>query len=154
MDKKTFLTVEVPKLLAQLKADSPANFGLMTAQHMVEHLTYSAKSTNKRYGEPEGEPTERQLGFKRFIDNGAVFKHRPSDKTAADLPDYKYGSLEEALEHIPEAINRFYNHFEANPGFKAFSPFMGELNFEELEQFHYSHFRYHLWQFGLLESYP
>ena len=152
--KKTFLTSEVMDLLNQLKSDTQPNFGLMTAQHMVEHISYLPKTSVKRYGEPEGEPTKRQLGFKKFIANGAVFQHRPSDKTKADLSALKYGSLEEAIEQVAIGIKRFYDHFEANPDFKAYSPFMGELGFEELETFHYSHFRYHCWQFGLIESYP
>ncbi|MEO1257416.1 MAG: hypothetical protein AAFZ15_01420 [Bacteroidota bacterium] len=153
-NKKEFLTQKVPELLKQLKPDTEPAFGLMTPQHMVEHLTWVAKSSVKRYGEPTGEPTRGQLGFKRFIEKGAVLKHKPSDKTKADLPALKYGSLEEAISHIPEAVGRFYNHFENNPGYKAFSPMMGELSFAELELFHYMHYRFHLWQFGLLEEYP
>ena len=152
--KKEFLTQQVPELLNKLKPDTEPAFGLMTPQHMVEHLTLIVKTSVKRYGEPEAEPTKRQLGFRRFIENGAIFQHRLSDKTRADLPALKYGSLEEAASHISEALHRFYDHFEANPGFKAYSPFMGEMSFEELELFHYQHYRYHLWQFGLLEKYP
>ena len=148
------MTREVPKLMAQLKPDTEPRFGLMTPQHMVEHLTLGVKTSVKRYGEPEGTPTDRQLGFKRFIEKGAIFEHRPNNKTKADLPELKYKSLEEALQQIPVAVERFYNHFEANQDFKAYSAFMGELGFEELELFHYMHFRYHLWQFGLLEKYP
>jgi oxepin-CoA hydrolase/3-oxo-5,6-dehydrosuberyl-CoA semialdehyde dehydrogenase len=153
-NKKDFLQNDVPQLLSMLNSDREPNFGLMTPQHMVEHLTWVIKSSVKRYGEPEESPTDRQLGFKKFIENGAVFQHRPSKKTKADLPELKFGSMDEALEKIPEAISRFYNHFEANPGAKSYSPIMGELSFDELELFHYMHIRFHLWQFGLLESYP
>ena len=153
-NKKDFLTKKVPELLKQLKPDTEPAFGLMTPQHMVEHLTWAAKSSVKRYGEPTSEPTKGQLGFKRFIEKGAIFQHRPSDRTKADLPALRYASLEEAVSHIPEAVDRFYRHFESNPGYKAFSPMMGELSFEELELFHYQHYRFHLWQFGLLEEYP
>ncbi|MEM9720176.1 MAG: hypothetical protein AAGA10_13040 [Bacteroidota bacterium] len=152
--KKSFLTEEVLPLLNTLKADTQPAFGLMTAQHMVEHLTWVTKSSSKRNGEPAGEPTQRQLGFKRFIEKGAIFEHRPSDKTKADLPPLKYGSLTEALEQIPVAIERFYSLFENNPGFKSYTSFTGELSFEELELMHYQHFRYHMWQFGLVEQYP
>ena len=154
MSKKTFFKEEFPALLDQVKQGSEANFGLMTAQHMVEHLTYVMKSSIKRYGEPPAEPVERHQKFKQFIANGAVLKHRPSDKTKDDLPELKYESIEEAKPHVAEAIDRFYNFFEANPEFKPYSPFMGELSFDEIEHFHYMHFRYHLWQFGVLESYP
>ena len=151
--KKAFLTETVPNLLPGLKPDTAPQFGLMTPQHMIEHLTSIIKSTVKRYGEPDPALADRQAGFKRFIHKGAVFKYRPSDKTKADLPTLKYDTLEEAVAQILVAIERFYNHYEQNPGFQAYHAFMGELNFEELELFHYQHVRYHFWQFGLIPEY-
>lgn len=151
--KKEFLTQELPKLLKNLEADTEANFGLMTPQHMVEHLTSTTKYSIKVVGEAENPPTKGQLGFQKFIANGAVLTHRPSDKTKADLPELKYASLEEAVAQVYVAVERFYNHFEANPDFRPYNPFFGELDFERLELFHYQHFRYHCWQFGLIEDY-
>ena len=151
--KKQFMTEQVMELLKNLKPDTEPRFGLMTPQHMIEHLTWTLKSASKRKGEPPAEPTKSQLGFQRFIDKGAVFEHRPKGKTKADLPPLKYSSLEEAVGQIPIAINRFYNHFEANPEFKCYNDFFGELNFEQLELFHSQHYKYHFWQFGLLEEY-
>ncbi len=84
--KQQFLQTELKSLLQNLKPDTSPNFGLMTSQHMVEHLSQVIKSSVKRHEEPEGPPTDRQLGFKRFIVKGAVLTHRPSTKTAADLP--------------------------------------------------------------------
>ena len=154
ISKKAFLTEEVLPLIKQIKTDTIAQFGLMTPQHMVEHLSYVTKWSVKNNGKPEGEPTKGQLGFKKFINNGAVMQHRPSDKTKEDLLDLKYGSLEEAIAQIPVAVERFYNHFKDDASLICYNPIMGELNFEELEIFHYQHYRYHLWQFGLLEQYP
>lgn len=146
------MTTEVMDILKGLKADTPAKFGLMTAQHMVEHLCFVTKVSVKRIGEAPAEPTEGQKKFKHFISRGARFKHFPNNKTAADLPKFKYSSLEEAIENLPEAVNRFYNHYEANPDFKCYNGFQGELNFQELEVLHYMHFRYHLDQFSLIDK--
>ncbi len=152
--KKEFLSQEVPTLLASLSADQVPAFGLMTPQHMIEHLTSSIKASVKRYGDPDPALAEKQAGFKRFIEKGAILQHRPSNKTAADLPAYKYETLAEAITQIPVAVDRFYTHFEAQPDFISYNMFMGELNFEDLELFNYQHVRYHLWQFGLLPAYP
>ncbi|MBX2877397.1 MAG: DUF1569 domain-containing protein [Saprospiraceae bacterium] len=152
--KKEFLTEIVPTLLQKLKVDQDPQFGLMTPQHMIEHLTSIIKSSVKRYGEPDPALAERQAGFKRFIHKGAVFKHRNSDKTKADLPKLKYEAFEEAVPQLVVAIERFYNHYEQNPDFKAYHNFMGELDYGELETFHHSHVCYHFWQFGLLPEYP
>lgn len=150
MTHKEFLTDEAPKILKNLKAETEPSFGLMTAQHMVEHLIFVTKTSIKRYGEPSDSPSKSELGFKRFIENGARFEHRPSNKTKVDLPSLKYDTLEEAIEELPNAVARFYNHFESNPGFKSYNKIQGELSFEELELVHANHYRYHFKQFGLV----
>ena len=155
-NQREFLVTQVPELLKKLRSDTEPNFGLMTAQHMVEHLIDIADNSTKRHGEPEGEPTETHLWFKDFIANGAVpIQHRPEEnKTRADLPPLRYPSMEAAMEEVPRAIQRFYDFYQKHPGFISYSPIFGELSFEEMEVFHLSHYRYHLWQFGLIEVYP
>jgi oxepin-CoA hydrolase/3-oxo-5,6-dehydrosuberyl-CoA semialdehyde dehydrogenase len=141
-------------LLQDLNSEQAPNFGLMTPQHMLEHLTWIIKSSAKQHENPGNEPSRSQLGFQKFIQKGAIFQHRPSDKTKEDLPPLKYASYDEALAQIPIAINRFYDHYEAMEIPKGYHPMMGELTFEQIELFHFMHCRYHLWQFGLLEQYP
>lgn len=152
--KKDFMMNDVMELLKKLDSKAEPAFGLMTPQHMVEHLVWTLKSCVKRTGVPENPTTEKQLKFQKFITKGAVFKHFPNQKTKADLPPLKYKNLEEAIQQIEVAIHRFYNHFDAHPDFKCYNPFMGELGFEALEQFNYMHYRYHFYQFGLIENYP
>ncbi len=144
-----FLTTELPQRLTHLKSDAAAKFGLMTPQHMVEHLILMTKISVKRYADCPDTPTEGQLKFKKFLENGAKFEYRPSKKTKADLPKLKYGSLQEAVENYPIGIKRFYDHYDANPDFISFNAFQGELGFEDLEFIHSQHFEYHLGQFGL-----
>ena len=99
-------------------------------------------------------PNKRQLGFQKFIQKGAPIEHRPSDKTAADLPPLKYNSLEEAIPHLSNGVQRFYDYWDANQDHTPYVSFIGEISFEGLELFHFMHFRFHLWQFGLIEQYP
>lgn len=154
-NRKTFLINEVPKILKNLRADTKGNFGLMTPQHMVEHLIWTIKSTAKKYeGEREAEATKGQLGFQKFVKSGCVMQHRPSDKTIADLPALKYNSLEEAIANIPAAVQRYYDFWNDNQDYIPYGSFMGEMSFEDFELFHFMHFRFHLWQFGLIEQYP
>ena len=153
-DQKRYLMEEVAPLLQQLDPSTKPAFGLMTAQHMVEHISGSLGFASKRSGEPENPPTENQLKFQAYLATGPVIKHRPSDKTSADLPPLKMDSMEAAVALFQPAIDAFYAHYEAHPDFKPYAPFMGELDFETIQNFIYEHTRYHLWQFGLLESYP
>lgn len=149
---KDFLVNKVPELLKNLKEDTTPAFGIMTPQHMVEHLTWITKVTCARKGVPEEGPLENKM--QKFFDNGCIFKHMPKDGvTVDDLPALKYGSLAEAIEQVPIAIKRFYDHYEADPDFLCYNPFMGELGFSDLHKFHFQHYSYHFWQFGLLPSY-
>ncbi len=153
-NKRAFLTQGMFESFEQLSADQEPSFGIMSAQHMVEHLSRLIKSTSKNHGEPPAEPTKGQIGFRKFIDGGTVFRHFPKDKTKADLDPVKYGSLEEAIEQLSEATRRFYHFFDNREETSIFHPFMGTIQFEELENLHYQHCRYHLWQFEQIEQYP
>lgn len=155
INKKEFLLKELHGILENLDSEKEANFGLMTPQHMVEHLTWTIKATAKKHeGDRENPPNKKQLGFQKFIEKGAVLKHYPSDKTKADLPPLKYDSLKEAISKLPEAVQRFYDFWDSNKEHVPYASFMGEMSFENLELFHFMHFRFHLWQFGLIQEYP
>lgn len=149
---KNFLTESVPALLTKLNADTKPSFGLMTAQHMVEHLVWITKVTTARKGEPEEGAPENKM--QKFFDANCIFKHRPKDGvTKDDLPALKYESVERAIEEVPVALKRFFDHYEANPDFKCYNPFMGEVGYSDLLKFHFQHYSYHFWQFGLIPSY-
>ena len=149
---KSFLTKELPRQLRNLAADQAPNFGMMTAHHMVEHLVYVTKVMMKRIGEPTGgELSKNQQYFRNFIDNGCPFKHRPRE--GETLKDLRTANIEEAIQLLEGANERFYGLFESNPDYKSYSEMMGEFNMEELEQFNYQHARWHLHQFGIIEEF-
>ena len=153
--KRDFLTHKLPELLNSLSSETKANFGLMTPQHMVEHLVMALGSATTKYeGERIIPATEQQLGMQKFIQSGSVLVHRPSDKTEADLPPLNHDSLEEAISTIPDAVEKFYAFQDNNPDYIPYASFMGEVSYEDLALFHFMHIKYHLWQFGLLKQYP
>ncbi len=144
---QSFLVDEVPVLLKDLDPKHRRRFGLMTAQHMVEHLIWVTKSSVKDFGLPPDQLTEGQKSFMQFVKKGAFLYHRPSNKSQDDLPVLKMSNLEEAVAVIPSAVARIYS-FPTDHIF--FNPMMGVLTFDEMERFHYMHFKYHLQhQFGL-----
>ena len=151
---QSFLKGEALSLLRELKEDTVAKFGLLKPQHMVEHLIWVTKTTIGRKGEPEGEPTKSHLYFQKFINDGAIFQYKPKEGASkADLQALKYGSLEEAIAQVEPAIDRLYKHYEDNPGAIAYNSMMGELTQDQLELFHAQHYRWHLHQFGLIETF-
>jgi len=153
-DKKQFLVNQVPDIIKKLRADTAPNFGLMTPQHMVEHLIWVTKSSLKRKGDPPAEATKSQAYFRKFLDSGAQFKYKPkAGQTKDDLPALRFGSLDEAVAQIPDAVSRIFSTFEEKPSFKSYNDMMGEFTKSDHELMHYEHFKWHLFQFGLIDKY-
>ena len=149
---KDFLTTELPTMLRNLSGDQAPNFGLMTAQHMVEHLIYVTKTLSRRVGEPTAEQSKSQHYFRKFINAGCPFEYRPKEGVSeADLKALRSASIEEAIQGLEAATAQFYAIFESNPDHKSYNPMMGEFNLAELELFNYQHGRWHAHQFGLIE---
>ena len=146
-DHKIYLTETVPQLLAKLRKEDEPSFGVMSSQHMVEHLIWVAKSSVKDYGPPPEEFTEGQQKFMKFIQSGANFKVYPPKKTREELDPPRMPDLQAAIDEVPKAIQRLYSHDE---GHIFFNPMMGKATFEEMELLQAKHFQWHLeQQFGL-----
>lgn len=146
-EHKNYLTKRVPELVAELKTDMDPTFGIMTPQHMVEHLIWVIKSATKDFGPPPETFTEGQQKFMRFIEKGANFKYMPSDKKASELDPPRMSDLQSAIDVIPEAIQRLYSHSEDHV---FFNPFMGKVSFSDMELMQAQHFKWHLEeQYGL-----
>ncbi len=144
---KEYLTVRVPELLKELTLKHRPTFGIMSPQHMVEHLIWVSKSSVKNIGAPEGEPTEAQIGFKKFVQKGANFRYAHKDIKRENLDPPRMGNIEEAIALVPEAINRLYKNDKDHV---FYNPMMGAFTFEEMELFHRKHYEHHLQrQFGL-----
>jgi len=142
-----YLTHKVPELLSDLTTDMKPTFGVMTPQHMVEHLIYTSKSTVKDYGPAPEEFTDSQQRFMRFVKKGAHFRYYHKDIRTEDLPAPRMSSLQEAIDMIPEAISRLYAYDRDHV---FFNQMMGAFTFDEMELFHKKHYEHHLQrQFGL-----
>lgn len=144
---KEYLIERVPQLIKELTPTIRPTFGLMSAQHMLEHLVWVSKSTTKQFDPPKEEPNDSQLFFKKFVQKGANFRYKPTDKTRDSLDPPRFQSLEEVVEMVPEAISRMYA-FDEDHVF--YNPMMGSFTFAEMELFHRKHYEHHLQrQFGL-----
>lgn len=139
--------------LEKLTAETPAQWGNMTAQHMVEHLIDSVRLANGKFSAPflfgEEKAAEMKERFAQYIADPGIFpKNVPNP--LVKLGPYKAASLAVAIEKLAADVELFYAHFAQNPDVRPTHPFFGPLNFEEWEAFHEKHFRHHFTQFELL----
>ena len=136
--------------LQQLSLQSEAKFGILTPQHMVEHLILTLKMSTGRIPIPEIVPTEKQLAQKQAL----LFTDIPFPQgiKAPGLPDtlldLRYPDLETAKVELIKSYDAYHQLFQENPTKHTPHPGFGLLNFEEWEHFHAKHMDHHLGQFG------
>lgn len=136
--------------LQNLNLNSEAKFGLMTPQHMVEHLVLTMKISTGRIPIPEIVPSEKQIAQKQaLLFTNIAF---PQGVKAPGLPDslldLRFPNLEIAKEELIKSWDAYILHFQENPNKKTPHPRFGLLDFEEWERFHSKHLDHHLSQFG------
>ncbi|TFV92159.1 DUF1569 domain-containing protein [Algoriphagus kandeliae] len=137
--------------LEKLQADQEPEFGRMTPQHMVEHLTLTVKISSSRIKIPFFEPNRKQLEMKRMLlETGMDFPKEikfPNDP--GKLLPLRFPDLETAKTKLLQSLEEFEEFFNQNPTAKTMHPVLGELDKEEWERFHQKHFKHHFSQFGI-----
>lgn len=139
--------------LDELTQEHTPLWGVMSAQHMVEHLTDSLKISN-------GDITIQQLTAEDKIPALRAFlmsdtpmpRNFKSPANGDGLRALKHPDLDRALEVLKKELTRFHQYHEANPGTRPVNPVFGPLSYNQWIQFHHKHFQHHLSQFGLINN--
>jgi len=139
--------------LNQLQPDTKPIFGLMTAQHMIEHLALVVTLSNGKT------PVQLQISREKSekIKSAIIYteKELPVGFKVPLLPQeellpLRHIDLQTAIKNLMKELSDFQKYFELNPDAKFEHPVMGELNFKEWVVFHNKHFTHHFKQFGLI----
>lgn len=136
--------------LQNLTLKSKAKFGILTPQHMLEHLIITLKLSSGRIPIPSFEPNEKQLARKQAL----LFTDMPFPQgiKAPGLPDtlleLRFPDLETAKSALIASYDAYQLLFKENPALQTLHPGFGLLNYEEWERFHAKHLDHHLGQFG------
>ena len=152
--KSNFIRVEaLEKLKNDLKVDSQAVWGKMSAQHMVEHLSRIFLMSIEKENPIGLVISEQDLyKYRRFLlSNRPIKRHVnfPGLPPGA-LDELKQHTLADAVAELKDRIDQFYLFYDENPDERKLHPYFGNLNGWEWEVFHYKHMIHHLTQFGLL----
>lgn len=153
--KTTFIRETFPQKLAELQSDTKPLWGVMTAQHMVEHLGGAFAMSRGKFNLPLVIPEERIPKAVAWLRSDKPFgKHvNGIGLKPGQLMPLRFADLEEAKEKTTSQIDKFYAFMATLEEGKTFlHPAFGELPAEDWEQFHYKHIYHHLTQFGLLDA--
>jgi hypothetical protein len=137
--------------LKNLTEDSHREFGIMTPQHMVEHIILTVKLSYGRIKIPEFEPNEKQLMQKQALIYSDI--SFPRGIRAPGIGDQllalRFSDLDNAKLELQKSLNEYNAYFKSNPEAKTIHPRFGNLTYQEWELFHDKHFDHHFGQFGI-----
>jgi oxepin-CoA hydrolase/3-oxo-5,6-dehydrosuberyl-CoA semialdehyde dehydrogenase len=153
--KSPFFDYSIPKveeLLPGLTEDTKPKWGIMSAQHMVEHIEFFHQVAMRKI---EVEMVTPENRLEKYTES--LYNYRKMPKNY-DLPilkkgeteDLRYGSLDEAKSALINSLNEIEEAYKNEPSFTAMNPTFGELNHYEWKLYCRKHIQHHFEQFGLL----
>jgi len=146
-----FFYTSLTTTLENLKEDSKAEWGTMTAKQMLIHLTQSSKMMH--FG------NNTLLIKEEYIEKAIAFLYTDKGiKKGLVVPnDIGFNFTENINEDIEELKRELINSSDnmlafliENTDFKAIHPYFGELDTKQWILFQRKHYTHHLNQFGLL----
>lgn len=139
--------------LTKLTPEAKATWGVMTPQHMLEHLEESYRIAAAETQDFEiATPAEHIEKVQETL-----WTYQPMPKNynfpfyeEGKLFDLKHSSLEEAKEKLKEARASYQKYFQLNPKAVTKNVVFGELTHFEWELLHRKHINHHFEQFNLI----
>lgn len=149
-NKELFFQQEYIPLLKKLNGDEKGNWGVLSPQGMIEHMTDSIGIAWKRVSNPLQTPEAVLERVRTFALSDKEFK--PGTKNtlmteeAAPLRNF---SIEAAITELEQEIKSFLEFYKKNPDAVVLNPFFGEFNYEQWLHLLHKHALHHLKQFNL-----
>jgi len=152
LEKENFLRTKLVSYLQRLDAATPAKWGKMSVQQMIEH--YGGDAVRNANGRLKIDtiitPPENLERMREFMMSDKPFKENTMNPLMGEEPGpLRYKTVQAAIGALQQELIYFFEAFEKNPGFITRNPFFGDLNFEQNVQLLYKHALHHLRQFGI-----
>jgi oxepin-CoA hydrolase/3-oxo-5,6-dehydrosuberyl-CoA semialdehyde dehydrogenase len=144
---------KIQEALSKLTADAKPNWGIMTPQHMIEHLEHTYKIASGALQDFEIATPEKILekvhnslyNYDKFPKNS---RFPLLEKDTLDV--LKHPDFETAVENFKVQREKYKDFFKENPEAKLNNIVFGELNKYEWYLLERKHLNHHFEQFGLL----
>jgi hypothetical protein len=143
---------EIEQKIKTLNSDASPVWGKMTAQHMVEHLTFAVMFSNGEKPQRLYFPDDKA----NLIKTAVVYTDKELPKgfkapmLGEELPKLEHKDIQTAIDRLFTELENFDKHFINNPDVRPVNPTMGELDRQEWVKFHNKHFTHHFRQFDLI----
>ncbi len=151
-EQNDFFERQVFDLLEVVSEKTKPVWGLMTSQHMVEHLMSALLMSQKEFEIPAAIPKEKQAKARAFLlSDQPLTKSLPTPGKNIELKPLLFDNMNVAKHELIKTIKSTLVYFETNPTAEVIHPYGGSFGFAEWMVFHYKHFVHHFKQFGLIE---
>lgn len=143
----------IKSFLAKLQDDTRPKWGIMTPQHMIEHLEQRFRVAAGEIQNFEVATPEEELEKVQEM----VYSHSSMPKNSMHpmnqkgvLEPLQHADLDIAKQEMIAAYEAFENYFKENPEATTKHAIFGELNFFEWKLLHNKHLNHHFEQFGIV----
>ncbi|GAA0731030.1 phenylacetic acid degradation bifunctional protein PaaZ [Aquimarina litoralis] len=140
--------------LAKLTEDMKPKWGIMTPQHMIEHLEYTVRIGAGEIQDFEIATPEEYLEKVQEM----VYNHKPMPREhqhplmkKGDLEVLRHENLATAKTKLLEALDNLEIFFKENPEAVTKNAVFGEMNKFEWDLLNVKHMNHHFEQFNLLD---
>ncbi len=152
IEKENFLRTKLVSYLQRLDPGTPARWGRMNVQQMIEH--YAGDAVRNANGRLKMDtimtPPENLQRMREFMMSDKPFKENTKNPLMGEeLAPLRYKTVQGAIGALQQELIYFFEAFESNPELVTRNPFFGDLNFEQNVQLLYKHALHHLRQFGV-----
>ncbi len=151
MEKQKFFTAEFPTLIKKLKGNEKPQWGVLSAQGMIEHMTDSVGVAWGRVKQPMVTPPEHLEKAKSFLMSDKEFKPNTKNSLMSETPaPLRHKNIEDAATELENEVFLFLSYYDFNPDAVVTNPFYGDLNYNEWLQLLHKHATHHLKQFAVI----
>lgn len=137
-------------VLKKLTGNEKGNWGVLSPQGMIEHMTDSIAISHGRIKEALQTPVEMLERVRAFALSDKEFKPGTKNSLMSETPaSLRNANIQEAIKELENEVNMFLNYYTQNPDAKMLNPFFGEFNYSEWLILLHKHALHHLKQFNL-----
>lgn len=152
-EKITELEKLLYKVYTKVDIDTPAKWGTMNAQQMVEHLGLVFLLSTGRFGlKYKGTAEDAQRYWEGFQVSPAPWKKVFPQVTFGEAKPPRNETMEGSKTQLQQTFQKYLAFCEANPDSVNAHFFLGNLTIDQWRQVHVKHLQHHLMQFGILEE--
>ncbi|MFT6053327.1 MAG: oxepin-CoA hydrolase/3-oxo-5,6-dehydrosuberyl-CoA semialdehyde dehydrogenase [Roseivirga sp.] len=149
-----FLLLEAKEKLKDLTPSTQPSWGIMTPQHMLEHLIVTYKLSIGRIKISVISKEEDRERLKEYLMKDSPMRRNVTLPTGkGKLQPLRFAGLDEAKEKFIIETESFLKFTAEQPEFMFDHPYGGPMTAQEWLLFHRKHVKHHFIQFGLIPDY-